>query len=164
MRVEKLSQAAPVRLACLAFCLAFMLVAPAGFTLAENTAPVINVDSSGYAIGRYDPVAYFTQGRPVRGKTHLTARYKGAKYAFSSPANRALFNANPEKYAPQYGGYCAYGVVYGSKSAIDPQLWEIVGGRLYFLINAGTLSIWTRKKNSYIRTANKAWKLISKPN
>ncbi|MHA1536496.1 MAG: YHS domain-containing (seleno)protein [Alphaproteobacteria bacterium] len=67
----------------------------------------------------------------------------------------------PEKYTPQFGGYCAFGVVHGSKLNVDPQVWEIVDGRLYFLINAGTKSIWTRNKISYIRYGARAWKIIS---
>jgi len=127
---------------------------------AESDATHVNVGSNGYAIDRYDPVAYFTEGRPVRGSKALTATYKGVKYAFSSKANRARFSADPEKYTPQYGGYCAYGVVHGSKSDIDPEVWEIVDGRLYFLINPGTMSIWKRKKRANISVGNKAWMKI----
>ncbi len=131
---------------------------------AARDATHINLGSNGYAIDRYDPVAYFTEGRPVRGATDLTAAYKGAKYAFSSQVNRARFIADPAKYTPQYGGYCAYGVVYGSKSNIDPEVWEIVDGRLYFLINPGTMSIWKRKKKTNISIGNKAWMtLIRQP-
>lgn len=136
-------------------------IAAAGIAAAGDHARHVNANSDGYAIHRYDPVAYFTEGRPVRGKTELTAEYDGTKYAFSSPGNRVQFLADPARYTPQYGGYCAYGVAYGSKSDIDPEVWEIVDGRLYFLINAGTRSIWEKKKRSNIRTANKAWKFIT---
>lgn len=124
----------------------------------------IRLNADGYAINGFDPVAYFAAGRPIRGQRHLTATYKGAKYAFATPQNRARFLKNPAKYEPQYGGYCAYGVAYGSKSDIDPEVWEIVDGKLYLLINAGTMSIWQKKKRSYIRTADKAWKSIIQPN
>ena len=148
----------------MAVLLAFLFLAPAGFAAADGTPHHVNVDADGYAIARHDPVAYFTVGRPVRGKTAFTARYKGAKYAFSTAANRDRFLANPAKYAPQYGGYCAYGAVYGTKSDIDPNLWAIVDGRLYFLINPGTMSIWAKKKKSYIRDADNAWKTITAAN
>ena len=123
----------------------------------------IRVNADGYAINGFDPVAYFTVGRPVKGRQTLTATYKGAKYAFATAENRARFLKNPAKYEPQYGGYCAFGIAYGSKSDIDPEVWEIVDGKLYLLINPGTMSIWKKKKRSYIRTADKAWKSITKP-
>jgi len=132
--------------------------------LSAQAAAEIRVDSKGYAINGFDPVAYFTAGRPVKGQRSLTATYKGAKYAFATPENRARFLKNPAKYEPQYGGYCAYGVAYGSKSDIDPEVWEIVDGKLYLLINAGTMTIWQKKKRSYIRTADKAWKSIVNTN
>lgn len=133
------------------------------FAVAGTEAMHINVDSDGYAIDRYDPVAYFTESRPVRGSTKFQADYEGAKYAFSSSANQTLFVNNPKKYVPQYGGFCAYGVVFGNKSRIDPELWEIVNGRLYFMVNPGTMSIWKRKKNSNITIGNKAWSKITHP-
>ena len=145
-----------VRTSLALFFLGLVSVSNADISLANAGAIHINVDSDGYAIDRYDPVAYFAEGRPVRGSENLTTEYQGAKYAFSSDTNRIRFIENPKKYTPQYGGYCAYGVVYGSKSSIDPGLWEIVDGRLYFLINPGTMSIWKRKKNSNIVVGNKA--------
>lgn len=148
-----------VRQICIVFLTSLFVLAGAGAANAQDH--VLNLDSEGYAIGRYDPVAYFTDGRPIRGREDLSAEHEGAKYAFSSEDNRTLFLGNPDKYAPQYGGYCAYGAAYGSKSDIDPEVWEIVDGRLYFLITAGTKSIWVRKRKAYIEIANKAWKLIS---
>ena len=144
---------------CVVFLACFLGLAGAGAANAQNH--VLNLDSEGYAIDRYDPVAYFTEGRPIRGKEDLSAEHEGAKYAFSSEDNRALFLGNPDKYTPQFGGYCAYETTYGSKSDIDPEVWEIVDGRLYFLITAGTKSIWERKREAYIEIANKAWKLIT---
>ena len=144
--------------------LAFALVVASGAALAGKPASQVNIDSGGYAIDRYDPVAYFTQGRPVRGRTDLTAEYEGATYAFSSEANRDLFLGDPAKYTPQYGGFCAYGVAYGTKSPIDPEEWEIVDGKLFFLINPATKSLWDRKKEIYIDRADKAWQSIARPN
>ncbi len=143
---------------------ALVFVSHAGVAAAGSGPRHINVDSEGYAIDRYDPVAYFTEGRPVRGSKKLTASHEGAKYAFSSAENRARFVADPKKYTPQFGGYCAYGVVHGSKSDIDPELWEIVDGRLFFLINPGTKTIWKRKKETYIAVGDKAWPKIKQRN
>ncbi len=119
-----------------------------------------NVDSEGYSIDRYDPVAYFTEGQPVRGQREFTVEYEGAKYAFTSESNRALFLGDPEQYVPQYGGYCAYGVAHGSRSNVDPEVWDIVDGRLYLMISAGTMSVWQKKKKAHIEMANKAWQTI----
>jgi YHS domain-containing protein len=121
-----------------------------------------NLDDEGYAINRYDPVGYFIDGKAIRGSTEFTTTFEGAKYAFASAGNLKIFMKEPKKYKPQYGGYCAYGLVYGSKSSIDPEQWEIVDGRLYFMINPGTMSIWQKSKNNYIKIADKAWKNITK--
>ncbi|MBT4045763.1 MAG: YHS domain-containing protein [Rhodospirillaceae bacterium] len=121
----------------------------------------INVDADGYSIDRYDPVAYFTEGQPVRGKPEFSAEYQGAKYAFSSKKNRERFLDNPDKFVPQYGGFCAYGVVHGGKSNVDPEVWEIVDGRLYLMISGGTMSVWQKKKKTYIQMADKAWRTIT---
>jgi len=145
-------------------CVRLVAALAMAFTVwAAEAGAEIRVNADGYAINGFDPVAYFTAGRPVKGRHGLSATYKGAKYAFATPENRARFLKNPTKYEPQYGGYCAFGVAYGSKSDIDPEVWEIVDGKLYLLINPGTMSIWKKKKRSYIRTADKAWKSIIEP-
>ena len=131
-----------------------------GVANAAEVPEHINVDPDGYSIDRYDPVSYFTEGRPNRGKEEFTAEYQGAKYAFSSESNRELFLSNPKKYLPQYGGYCAYGAVHGSKSKVDPEVWDIVDGKLYLMISGGTRSIWQKKKKTYIKMANQAWQSI----
>ncbi len=132
-----------------------------GAAAAAEAPQHINVDADGYSIDRYDPVAYFTAGRPVRGKAELHADYRGAKYSFSSTSNRDLFLANPDKYVPQYGGFCAYGAAHGGKSEVDPEVWEIVDGKLYLMISGGTMSVWQTKKNTYIQMADKAWHTIT---
>lgn len=147
------------------FLLAALVLTPSGgAAVAAASDKHINLNSNGFAIHGHDPVAYFTEGRPVRGSKSFTAAHGGAKYAFASAANRAMFLVNPEKYTPQYGGHCAYGLVHGSKSDIDPGVWEIVDDRLYFLINPGTKSIWRRRTKSHIRTADKAWESITGSN
>ncbi|MBT3330331.1 MAG: YHS domain-containing protein, partial [Rhodospirillaceae bacterium] len=101
------------------------------------------------------------EGQPVRGKPEFSAEYQGAKYAFSSKKNRERFLDNPDKFVPQYGGFCAYGVVHGGKSNVDPEVWEIVDGRLYLMISGGTMSVWQKKKKTYIQMADKAWRTIT---
>jgi YHS domain-containing protein len=120
----------------------------------------INTDATGFVIRGYDPVAYFTEGRPVPGRADLSADYKGGKYLFATEANRDMFKANPEKYVPQYGGYCAYGVAVGKKFDIDPSSWRIVDGKLYFNLNPVILEKWTSDVKGYIRKSEENWPQI----
>ena len=111
----------------------------------------------GGAIRGYDPVAYFTQGRPVKGSSDLTLEYKGATWMFSSAENKQAFVEMPEKYAPQYGGYCAYAVSQGYTASIDPEAWTIVDDRLYLNYNKDVREKWSRDIPGYIRKANANW-------
>jgi YHS domain-containing protein len=120
----------------------------------------INVDATGLMIRGYDPVAYFTEGRPVPGRADISVEYEGAKYLFSSAANRETFNADPGKYAPQYGGYCAFGVAMEKKFDIDPASWRIVDGKLYFNLNPSILEKWSGDVKGYIHKSEKYWPQI----
>lgn len=145
---------------CLLVC---VVVAPTTVAAAgDREARHQNIDGTGYAIHGYDPVAYFLDGKAVKGSKKFVATYKGANYAFVSEKNRQSFRQDPENFAPQYGGYCAYGIVHGSKSAIDPHVWKIVEGRLYFMINPGTMSIWKKREKLHIKIANGAWRIMTK--
>lgn len=101
---------------------------------------VSHVDASeffqrnGLAIEGYDPVAYFEEHKPVAGSAQYTTLYQGSRFQFASTANRDLFTAKPEKYAPQYGGFCAFGMAMGYKASIDPIAFNVVGGKLYLTI------------------------------
>jgi YHS domain-containing protein len=121
----------------------------------------INVDATGLVIRGYDPVAYFTEGRPVPGRSDISVAYDGAKYLFSSTANRDAFNADPEKYVPQYGGYCAFGVAMGKKFDIDPSSWRIVDSKLYLNLNPSILEQWSADTKGYINKSEKYWPQIS---
>ena len=120
----------------------------------------INADATGYMIRGYDPVAYFTEGGPVPGRSDLSAEYKGGKYLFATGANRDAFKASPEKYVPQYGGYCAYGVAVGKKFDIDPSSWRIIDGKLYFNLNPVILEKWGADTKGYIRKSEANWPQI----
>lgn len=120
----------------------------------------INTDATGFVIRGYDPVAYFTDGRPVPGRSDLSVEYKGGKYLFSTAANLDVFKANPEKYAAQYGGYCAYGVAMGKKFDIDPSSWRIVDGKLYFNLNPVILEQWSADTKGYLRKSEETWPRI----
>ncbi|MCI0392003.1 MAG: YHS domain-containing protein, partial [Acidobacteria bacterium] len=120
---EKMAQVAPVILvvATLFFC-----VRPA----AAAVDPV-NKNLFGTALKGYDAVAYFKEGHPVKGKDEFRHDWMGAKWYFASVANRDEFAKSPEKYAPQFGGYCAWAVGHGYTASIDPQAWKIVDRKLY---------------------------------
>lgn len=112
---------------------------------------------SSAAVGGYDTVAYFTVGRPVKGSGKYKTRWKGADWYFSSAQNLAKFKASPEKYAPQYGGYCAYGVSQGYAVKGDPLLWKIVNGKLYLNINRQVVKIWSKDIPGYVTKATAKW-------
>lgn len=115
---------------------------------------------NGVAINGYDPVAYFTDNMPVKGKEILSFDWKDVKWQFSSDTNLALFKANPEKYAPQYGGFCAYGVSENHKSPTDPSAWTIVDEKLYLNYSPKVKELWTKDIPSRIKKANDNWVLI----
>ncbi len=123
----------------------------------DDATQNLNLDAEGFALFGYDPVAYFTEGRAREGRMRYTATHNGAKYAFASDENRAAFLRNPEKYEPEYGGYCSYGLVHGNRSMIDPEVWDIVDGKIYFMISDGTKSIWLKNRKNYIEIADRAW-------
>ena len=116
-----------------------------------------NVDSSGVALKGYDPVAYFTEGKPVQGRPEFSASHEGAIYRFANAANREAFAAAPGKYAPRYGGYCAYGMASGYKAPIEPDAWTIVEGKLYLNYNQSVRSRWSSDIPGYVRKADANW-------
>ena len=126
----------------------------AGAAVAQK-APVYS-DSAG-AIRGYDPVAYFTQARPVKGSPQFTHRWNGATWRFASADNRDRFAAAPHKYAPQYGGYCAYGVASGYAVKIEPEAWSVVDGKLYLNYDRNVQADWKKDVPGYIRKADANW-------
>jgi YHS domain-containing protein len=124
------------------------------------------VDESGYAVSGYDVVAYHglkqveigqQQPEAVPGKKDITAEFNGATWAFSSEANRDLFVANPEKYAPQYDGHCAYGVSQGGKVPANPNLWRIVDDKLYVNINPAVVGFFEEDIPGLLKVAETNW-------
>lgn len=115
------------------------------------------VDGSGLAIRGTDPVTYFTQGGPVAGSAEFTYTWGNATWQFASAENRDLFAANPEQYAPQYGGFCAWAVSQGYTASIDPNAWRIVDGKLYLNYSKGVQRQWERDIPGNISQANANW-------
>ena len=113
--------------------------------------------SWGVAIRGTDPVAYFTQNRPVEGRKKHQHEYQGATFYFSSAENRDLFAANPEKYAPQYGGYCAWAVSLGYTASTVPEAFTIVDGKLYLNYSLGVRSQWEADQANRIRLGDANW-------
>ena len=111
----------------------------------------------GIAIKGADPVAYFTQGKPVSGSKKFETEWMGAKWRFASAQNRDMFQANPEKYAPQYGGYCSYAVSQGYTAKIEKDAWAIVGGKLYLNYSKSVRRIWESDIPGHISSANENW-------
>jgi YHS domain-containing protein len=115
---------------------------------------------NGAAIGGYDAVAFFTESKPVKGSAEYSFEWKSAKWLFSSKANMESFKANPEKYAPQYGGYCAYGTAGGHKAPTEPDTWTVLDGKLYFNYNQKVKTLWDKDRPKYIDQANMNWEKI----
>jgi YHS domain-containing protein len=117
-------------------------------------------DENGIIPAGHDAVAYFTQGKPVIGNAKYTAVYNDAIYRFSSAENRDLFAQNPGKYAPMYGGFCAYGTTFGKKFEIDGKAFKIVGGKLFVNKNLDVLNAWHEDIPKHLVEANEEWPAI----
>ena len=110
----------------------------------------------GVGAGGYDVVSYFS-GKAMQGKPDLMTEWKGAKWHFSTPENLEAFKASPEKYAPQYGGYCAYGVAQGYAVKGEPEQWSVVDGKLYLNYSADVKGTWSTDIPANISAANGNW-------
>lgn len=125
-------------------------------TFAGNKA--VNVSgATGIALQGYDPVAFFTAGKPTHGSPSIQAECHGATYLFASEANKAQFEKNPLKYAPQFGGYCAYGVAVGALFPVDIDTWQIKNGKLYVNLNPEILKAFNMDLKGNIAKANANW-------
>lgn len=113
--------------------------------------------TDGVAINGYDPVAYFTEGKPVEGSPEFTSDWDGAVLRFASAENKALFDGDPETYAPKYGGYCAYAVSKGYIATTDPAAWSIYEGRLYLNYSKAVRGLWSLNKAGHVASADANW-------
>lgn len=112
------------------------------------------------AIRGFDPVAYFTENKPVKGKEEHKLEWNGQWWYFSSDTNLAVFKASPETYAPQYGGYCAYGMSRGYKATTDPYAWSIVDKKLYLNYSRGVQEEWNKQRQHFIQKADQNWPTV----
>ncbi len=116
----------------------------------------------GAALRGYDPVAYVEANTPTQGLPTHSFTYKGSKFLFASAANQKKFAADPEKYAPQYGGYCALGTANGYKVTTQPDAFKVVDGKLYLNHDREVLDLWTKDEPGYISRANQNWPDVAK--
>lgn len=126
----------------------------------STSAGVKPVNSSLFgkvAIEGYDAVAYHTEAKPVKGSKEFTHEWQGAIWRFASAANLETFRKEPMKYAPAYGGYCAWAVSQGYTASIDPAAWKIVGGKLYLNYNQEIKNKWEKEQAKFIEDADANW-------
>lgn len=137
---------------------ALVASAPPGVAATAISAPeVYTATKEKLALSGYDPVAYFVASAPKKGSADISVMHLGATWRFESESNKAAFLAQPEKYAPQYGGYCAYAVSQGYTASADPTVWEIVDGKLYVNYNRATGASWSKKARAYIASGDAHW-------
>jgi YHS domain-containing protein len=136
--------------------IALAALAVASSAVARDSAIYTGTFSS-TAVGGYDPVAYFTENKPVKGNSKISTDYKGAKWYFSSAENRDKFVAAPTQYEPQYGGYCAWAVSQGKTASGDPKFWKVVNNKLYLNYDADVQKKWETNIPDFIQKANANW-------
>jgi len=124
---------------------------------------LLNLNKEGVAIEGYDPVAFFVVKAPLKGKAEFTSEFHGAKYRFHSAKNKAVFDADPAKYEPQFGGYCAFGVSKGKLVEIDVNAFQIVEGRLLLQYSPGVREDFNKDPAGNLKKADLNWpKLVEK--
>ena len=117
----------------------------------------MNVDGDGVAILGYDPVAYFTDGKPVKGDPQFESTYDGALYHFASAEHRVQFELAPTKYLPQYGGFCGYAASIDKVSLVDPEIWQIVDGRLILQHTPEAYRLFNEDLAANVKRADANW-------
>jgi len=117
----------------------------------------VSTNANDLALHGYDAVSYFTDSKATKGNKKYTASYKSAIYQFSSEDNRNKFKMNPEKFAPQFGGFCAMGVALNKKLETDPTAWKIVEGKLYLNLNKAVQKKWLSDVPGHLTSANRIW-------
>jgi YHS domain-containing protein len=117
-------------------------------------------NNNGIAINGYDPVAFFTENAAMEGSKQYSYEWNGTTWQFKNAANRDSFKSNPEKYAPQFGGYCAYGMSENHKAPTEPQAFTIVDNKLYLNYNMEVLKMWRKDTKGRITKAEMNWKSL----
>lgn len=139
-----------------------LLVSSAARAAGDPVKPV-NTDASGLALKGYDPVSYFTDGRAVKGSPEFTFTYNGATYRFASAANRDRFSKQPDAYAAQFGGYCAWAVSRNYTADTDPEAFDIVDGKLYLNYSKLVQLRWKANRAENIKKGEQNWPRLQQP-
>lgn len=134
-----------------------LVIAAFSLPLAAQPRTLLNLDKAGFAIQGYDPVAFFTDGKPVKGKPEFPARHNGALYYFASKEHRDMFKADPAKYEPAFGGYCAYGVSRNKLVEIDVDAFQIMEGKLLLQYSKGVRDDFNKDGKGNLSRANSNW-------
>lgn len=127
------------------------------FPVLAQTKALLNLDKAGVAIQGYDPVAFFTDAKPVKGDAKFPAKHKGAVYFFASKEHLDEFKKNPAKYEPSFGGYCAYGVSRGKLVEVDVEAFQIVDGRLLLQYSKGVRNDFNKDSKGNVTKADQNW-------
>ena len=143
-----------IKAAIAALLLAFV---PSSLSAAGKPAPAVHTTSAGLAAGGYDVTAYFLEGKAVRGSPEHELWIKGATWRFASASNKARFQADPDAYAPQFGGYCAWAVSQHYLAPGDPNYWKIVDRKLYLNFNARAKELWEADQEQAIERGHANW-------
>lgn len=139
-------------------------ITAAGVTVLALTGPSAHAETprdNVVGAGGYDLTSYFTQEKPQRGNGHHVAVVEGVTYVFASDESKKMFETNPSKYLPQYGGYCAYGASINKKFVADPDVYDIVDGKLYLNLDSKIRSLWSADIPGRIKAADVNWKGIA---
>jgi len=123
-------------------------------------AKMINTEPNNVAIKGYDPVAYFTKGQPMKGNPEVTYSWNGAQWHFATATHRDMFAGSPERYAPQFGGFCSMALTRGEIKTIDPEAWKVIDGKLYLAFSKRGREKFDENTHVNIKKAEENWKKI----
>lgn len=137
------------------------LTAIVSFAVLAPASEVVNLDKNGVALQGYDPVGYFTDGKPVKGLPEFTADYKGAKYQFASADHRDMFQKDPSKYEPQFGGFCGYAASINKLATIEVDYFQVLNGRLILQHNKKAWDLWHKDVEGNLKKADGNWPTLS---
>jgi len=135
----------------------FLLLLFASAPVFGQNKTLLNLDRQGIAIQGYDPVAFFTQNRPVKGRPEFESKYNGARYLFASAEDKSTFDANPAKYEPQFGGFCAYAASQNHTAPVKIEAFQIVNGRLLMQYDLGVRKEFNKDTQGNLQKADKNW-------
>jgi YHS domain-containing protein len=139
---------------------ALLITLGLAFSASAQTKTLLNLDKTGVAIQGYDPVAFFTDHHPMKGKPEFASKYDGATYQFASLADKDLFDKEPGKYEPAFGGYCAYGVSRDKLAPIDVEAFQIVDGKLLLQYSKGVRDSFNQDQKGNLTKANGNWPML----